>query len=284
MLTSGNIEFEPPQTKVFPLTKNAVAMISGDGNKMLTICQQVWTDLQQQPQADIAGVVGIVTARFAALRRAEAEATILTPIGLDLPKLLVGQKRGMDRELVASLLREIRTYSLDSSLIITGTDNSGAHIYLVSDPGTSLCCDLVGFAAIGFGDWHAESQFMVAKYVSSWPFEKALRLLYLAKKRAETAPGVGTDTDLFIIGSPPGGFHTQVHVDIVKKLQEMYESHLETIQTMGWLADSAMEEYVKQLETSTQQAQEAASEAGGKEPPEPGTIRSDAQESKSAQD
>jgi len=284
MLTSGNIEFEPPQTKVFPLTRNVVAMISGDGSKMLTICQQAWADLQAKPQADVAGVVGIVTARFAALRRSEAEASMLTPLGLDLPKLLLGQKRGMDKELVASLLREVREYSFDSNLIITGTDGSGAHIYIVGDPGRAMCCDLMGFAAIGVGDWHAESQFMVAKYVSSWPFEKALRLLYLAKKRAETAPGVGTDTDLFIIGSPPAGAHTQVGVDVVQRLHEMYEAHMKTIETMGWLADTQMEDYVKQLEASTQEAQETATESGGKEPPEPGTIRGDPEKGESEDD
>src|SRR6185503_18005785 len=93
----------------------------------------------------------------------------------------------------------------DTGLIIAGIDGGGAHLY-AGQEGKFSCEDAVGFAAIGAGSWHAQSQFMFARYTRSMPAAKALYLVFAAKKRAETAPGVGPETDMFIIGPQPGTY------------------------------------------------------------------------------
>ena len=53
------------------------------------------------------------------------------------------------------------------------------------------CYDMIGFAAIGIGGWHAQSRFMFAKHTRRSPQPETLLLTYSAKKQAEVAPGVG---------------------------------------------------------------------------------------------
>jgi hypothetical protein len=58
----------------------------------------------------------------------------------------------------------------------------------------------VGFAAIGIGKAHAESQFTFSGYWPIKPFHETLLLTHASKKRAEAAPGAGKATDVLVIG------------------------------------------------------------------------------------
>ena len=89
--------------------------------------------------------------------------------------------------------------------IIVGADDSGSHIYKLFG-NAPICCDLIGFAAIGSGSTHAESQFMLNGYSRVVPQEEALWLTYMAKRKAEVAPGVGKITDLFCISQQDRAF------------------------------------------------------------------------------
>src|SRR5215207_7140862 len=74
-------------------------------------------------------------------------------------------------------------------------------IFVVRD-GYLSCEDVVGFASVGSGSRHAESQMMLARHAWNADLDPTLLTTYLAKKRAEVAPGVGTETDMFMITGP----------------------------------------------------------------------------------
>ena len=78
-------------------------------------------------------------------------------------------------------------------------------IFVVRD-GYLSCEDVVGFASVGSGSRHAESQMMLARHAWNADLDPTLLTTYLAKKRAEVAPGVGTETDMFMITGPGNNF------------------------------------------------------------------------------
>jgi hypothetical protein len=86
---------------------------------------------------------------------------------------------------------------LNATIIVAELDEEGrGGIYLIEDPGDCVLCDAEGFVTTGMGSEHATSVFAEVGYTENMPWTEALLLVYLAKKRAESAPGVGEATDI----------------------------------------------------------------------------------------
>jgi hypothetical protein len=122
---------------------------------------------------------------------------ILAPLGLDHTTFITRQ-REMSDGFISDITSAIVNLQAGVETIFAGLDDTGAHIYKVDDSGMT-CCDSVGFAAIGSGARHAESQFMLANHSRNSSIVDTLLLTYIAKKRSEVAPGVGEETDIFFI-------------------------------------------------------------------------------------
>ena len=107
-------------------------------------------------------------------------------------------------DIAFDLTNKMLNATIGSEAIITGIDSTGAHIFRIHDPGIATCLDTAFFAAIGIGEPHASSQFMLAKFEKRWPVEKTMFLTYSAKTLAEAAAGVGKQTDMVVIrpGNP----------------------------------------------------------------------------------
>src|SRR5262249_7681344 len=88
--------------------------------------------------------------------------------------------------------------------IIIGADRTGPHLFHIDKWGNIRCDDLQAFSAIGIGEWHATSHLMLAKYSKNTTFQNALLQIYLAKRKAEVAPGIGRTTDIFFISEDVG--------------------------------------------------------------------------------
>jgi hypothetical protein len=154
--------------------------------------------------------------------------------------------------------------------IVAGSDPHGEHIYVVTD-GDVECLDAVGFAAIGIGRWHANSQFMFAGHDRSKPIPETLLLTYPAKRRAEVSPGVGAGTDMFTIGSRLGSY-VRINPQVVTDLEAIYQHIRNTSQEAIEKGNQEVRTYVEDLSrTATTDQQEATSTVGG------GTPSADAQ-------
>ncbi|MBM3290380.1 MAG: hypothetical protein FJY92_09535, partial [Candidatus Hydrogenedentes bacterium] len=211
MLTATDVEFEPLQTKIVTLTSSIALMMAGDAFSQAEIIQRVSEQVHARVQAapkdwlSVKYVAELYSTEYNQLRTRRSEKKLLAPLGLDSTSFLTRQQE-LAGGLVDNLASELINYPhLGVSAIVTGVDISGPHIYTIED-GEVRCHDMVGFASIGVGYWHADSQCMLWGHTRNRPFQETLYLVYLAKKRAEIAPGVGEATDMFMIGPLLGSY------------------------------------------------------------------------------
>lgn len=202
MITSTDVQFEPDQPKMFYFTAKTGALISGSGSTQTAICNAVvertadrWTDEDVRVQ-DIADMFAQELAHF---RARHAEQLFLRPLGLDIATFMANQS-SYQPKFVEDTINNIQNLDVgDMQTIIMGMDKSGPHLFHIDKWGNIRCDDLIGFTAIGIGEWHATSYLMLAKYSRKLQFQTALLHMYLAKRKAEAAPGIGRSTDIFFI-------------------------------------------------------------------------------------
>ena len=142
--------------------------------------------------------------------------------------------------------------------LITGIDSTGAHIYVVTN--TEVACrDAAGFAAIGAGCWHANSQFMFAGHTRFSPLPESLLLTYAAKRRAEVAPGVGVGTDMFTIG-PQLGSYRQIEEGIINELANIYKRTRSRASRSLKISNREVNQYVEELGRRAAQQEQTSPE------------------------
>ena len=239
MITAWTTEFEPnePQLeKVLPqplksiaLSNSIVAMIAGDD---MSLQSQLIYDLgyivserikkDQQNWWTVSDIAHQYRRLYGFKRNQIIEQKILEPRGLTYETFL-SKQRELDEKFLATAHSEIARFRLpDLAVIFAGIDPTGAHLYVVRN-GEVACEDLVGFAAIGSGYWHAESQFMATGHTKHSSLSSAVYVTYAAKRRAELAPGVGRGTDMFGIG-PQLGSYFPIAPSIIGEFETIYEA------------------------------------------------------------
>jgi hypothetical protein len=198
-----------------------------------------------------------------ALKRKAAADAILAPLSLDYDKLVSSE---ISSDLATQLAKEIFDFQIgDVEAIVMGCDPTGAHIYVVDDRGIT-CQDWVGFAAVGGGAWHANSQLMFAGHVNPRDFPEVLMSVYSAKTRAEVAPGVGEATDMIVIG-PGLGESLIVGDPLLNLLKETYGEVRTQAETVRRNANERIDSYFKEAvrETPIQSQTNPTLEAGPSE-------------------
>jgi hypothetical protein len=154
------------------------------------------------------------------IKKKRAEEALLAPLGLDQDSF-IGRQKQMADVFVTQLMKELVNFEVPSvEAIFAGVDEHGSHIYTVENDAVR-CHDSVGFAAIGIGYWHANLQLMLASHNNESPMEDSLLLTYVAKRRAEVAPGVGEGTDMFTIG-PKLDSYTTIIPEVIMQLGQTY--------------------------------------------------------------
>jgi hypothetical protein len=133
-------------------------------------------------------------------------------------------------ELVASLDQEIVSFEDvhdvgGMDILLAGLDDTGPHLYLISDPGTSTCFDAIGYHAIGSGESQAIATISGHGFVNTFDPRTALYIAYEAKRKAERAPGVGRETDIRVINS--AGVE-EVSKETMGKLEKIYQDKVES--------------------------------------------------------
>lgn len=220
MISAPDLKFEPPQSKVYGFATWVVALIAGDPYIQMSICDEVARVLKLRPAATVEAVARIYAEAFSNFRRQFAENKYLKPVGLDVNSFL-DRQLDFQASFISDLQHNLQNSPLEVETIITGVDENGPHIFVITDPGDIACADGLAFAAIGSGKYHADWQFMMAKYTRQVPVHKALLLTYLAKKRAEVSPTVGEYTDLFFIELPKG--YSTIADNVHQHLSDVYD-------------------------------------------------------------
>jgi hypothetical protein len=137
MITSGDIQFEPPAEKITFLTSSIAVMASGDSGFHNEIMKDVTKEVSEKVDANpkewwlVRDVVDLYIKYRNVAKLKRSEAAILAPLGLDRNSFIEKQKI-MDGEIIASISRDLINFQVpEVSVIIAGVD------HLMGGPGTN---------------------------------------------------------------------------------------------------------------------------------------------------
>lgn len=271
MLTGGDIEFEPDQPKILALSNSIYCLLAGDSylqaEIMKNVADDVWRRIKEQPEHwwKLKEVAELYAHYCKKAQFGRAEDVVLAPLGLNNEKFLADQNK-MAPTLVEQLAAKLTNFRAPQvQTLFCGIDPDGAHIY-VSDNWKVTCRDLIGFAAIGSGASHANSQFMFEAYTRHRSFSEALLLTYSSKKRAEVAPGVGKQTDMFMVG-PLLGQSIFMGTHVIDRLERIYSDTQQMTMELHQKARTAIGEYVAQVTKPKAAEPQVAASPSLPEPP-----------------
>jgi len=252
MITSRDIQFEPETSKSLPLTNSMVAMLADDagvqGEIYNLIRPEIHRRIADNPDSwvSVTDIAHLWATSYSEIRFREAENSILRPLALDRVSFYAKQHE-MSDEFIREIGNQLLQFSIGgATTIITGVDDSGPHIYLVQNE-RSYSQDRIGFAAIGIGSRHANSQMMFRGHTPAKGLAESLLSVYMAKKRAdEVSPGVGESTDIFSIGPQPGTYGL-IASDIRTSLHDEYRRLRESENQATANAEGEMREHVNRF-------------------------------------
>jgi hypothetical protein len=221
-ITTLDVEYEPSYLKLGFITPRALVLVAGDfafqSEAVRATIKQIGGKIDTSPQ----NIALVYAQALQAIKRRHAEDLYLAPLGLNTDTFLAQQ-----RDLSDGFVEEI-TYQLQNFKghevegLVVAADGENTHIYAVDDAGSINCLDDLGFGAIGIGAWHAQSRLMQWGYVNAVSFGPALAAAFAAKRAAESAPCVGTTTDIHIV------FKQAIEAlrpDVATKMSELYENY-----------------------------------------------------------
>lgn len=258
MLTSGNIQYEPAIPKIYDLTSSVAIMFAGDAFLYSEILQGVKSLITNDSTFTVEEVSDIYIQVYNSVRFKKLENEILAPYGFTLSSFIEKQKApsSEDAGLLVALQNHIVNFKPSEEgvdVLIAGLDKTGAHIYRIIE-NSKECCDNPGFASIGAGYRHAESQFMLARYKPFTYFQETLLLTYLAKKKSEVAPFVGKEaTDMYMIyfSNKPEengkAIFTFINSLNMKAIEEIYERFSKRENDNFGIAKNEIFEHVDQI-------------------------------------
>jgi 20S proteasome alpha/beta subunit len=182
MITTGDVTYEPNQTKIAQFTPTTMGLIAGD--------------YSISPER-IANLYGHAVQE---IKLKQAEDIYLAPLGLNSDSFLAQQK-DMAPHFVSLLTEQMQAYpGEDVDALIIGAHDGIINIYGVDRMGIVYCYDDVGFAAIGSGSGHVKSRLTQVGYTShNLEIAPALAITYAAKKISQVAPGVGVHEDIHLV-------------------------------------------------------------------------------------
>ncbi|VVB63557.1 Uncharacterised protein [uncultured archaeon] len=193
MITSDGLllNFEHPCKKM-SLLAGCVALTAGDALAYTELFDMANTEVEKLKAPTVAEVVARLKGCYQTIRRIEITERILIPSGFDDITSFHMAQNSLVRELAINIQKKIETYDHGLAIIIAGITNGIAHIYEISNPGTSRCFDSLGFHVIGTGLPHAINALVSRGCNQETPLDETLMIVYEAKKMAERAPGVGS--------------------------------------------------------------------------------------------
>lgn len=247
MVTTGDIEFEHPASKIIQLTPNIIAMIAGNDSFQIEILQQLYKfiHLDKTQSFNVKDTVDLYIACKENIENKKIEQNILRPLGLSYEKLSDNYL-----SLVKHDIHNYQRFDIPAtSVIIAGIDSEGDHIYTINkhygDHINQISChDRIGFAAIGIGARHASSQLMLSNYNPICNFSESLLFVHNAKKRSEVAPGVGNNTDMILVQD--SGCIT-IDQKIIFDLDKIYKEVIKKESNIQLLAKKKVDSYINNI-------------------------------------
>lgn len=222
------IEFEQEKTKLEELSSTCIALTAGDALDHIDLFREVKSEIKSLIKPEISLIVEKIKDSFVKLRRKRGEELYLKPLSLSFETFYAGLK-SLPPEITFPILKRIEQENVELHILVCGLDEGGPHIYRIFDPGISKCFDSLGFNAVGSGEMHAISYMISKKCSPSMKLNEAVYNLFVAKKKAEVAPGVGESTSIAIINKKGITYLNETQLSILSETYKRGESSTEEI-------------------------------------------------------
>ena len=187
MITSGalSIQFEHSRKKMTRLSDHCMALTAGDALAHTELFNMVQSEIEKLKSPSVIEVVANIKDCYQIIRKKVIIESILKPKGFDSFEDFYQAQRSLIPDVAMSIQGKIEKYDYGLSILVAGMADNTAHIYGVSNPGTSQCFDSLGFHAIGSGMRHAIDTFITRGCNQGASLEEAFLMTYGAKKIAE---------------------------------------------------------------------------------------------------
>lgn len=221
MVTLGGfMEFEHQISKISKLTDKSVILVAGDTYRGSKVVDVVKDRLAEIPDNKIQNIANWVTKVYSECRDELIETEIFKTRGFTKKEFYENYQTKLLPQLAFQLDQQVITYDFGVQLIVAGVDELGSHAFAIYNPGNSIDIHQIGYVAIGSGTLHATQSLIGFGHSPAIDLKTTVFCTFASKKRAEVAPGVGKDTDLFIITEQGIKALSQ---DEIKQLDEIYE-------------------------------------------------------------
>ena len=227
-----NIEFQTPEKKIEQLGTTCVVLSSGNGAYSSEILRVAAAMLDGNPNPPISRAAEIIKGAFLTVRAAKVrEQVVAAALGPDFLKfeamnVPLPQYLQYQPNMFQQITVQMQMFNLGVDMIVAGIDTEGARVGYVGNPGTLAWLDKLGYAASGSGGMHATTRLSLGSQTRESGLAETVYRVYEAKKAAEVAPGVGTETDLAIVEADaikPCGSAT------LTKLQDFFNARRDTM-------------------------------------------------------
>jgi len=196
---AGDVEYEPQQSKVAYMTPKVILAVAGEYPVHTEAIATVGKQIEGKPDTSPQTVANLYGRAIQSIRQRQSEDIYLSPLGMNLDTF-TAQQRDMSESFVHTITTQLQGFEGPSvDALVVGPGEGRVQIWSVDFRGTVRCFDDVGFHTIGIGSGHASLSLMQAGYTNTWLFPNSLAATYAAKKVAETAPGVGSSTDIHLV-------------------------------------------------------------------------------------
>jgi 20S proteasome alpha/beta subunit len=223
MITFGspmNLQVEPDTfKKIIEINERALLVFSGstaDGEEIIKKAKQ-----HINSDSTINEIAEYLKLSYSQHKNKCVEDTILKPmLGADFKQFQNLIKQSSISQILQQILGVISQHNLKTDILLTGLDDSGAHIYLITHPGQLISLETMGFGTIGSGAIHAGVRMSLSRHTRNTPFKDTLYNVYEAKRASEVAPGVGKLTDMAVICKGKVYFLTDNDLKILEEVHK----------------------------------------------------------------
>lgn len=217
MITTNMGQFEHSIVKYTQINKHTIAMLAGHA---LLFDDLIKFDNKNAKYDDIKKQI---FENFKKKRKEIIENEIYNIVGIDHQCYISSLQNQMMNPLIQSILQKVTDFKLNTTVLLTGFDNSFVQITAIEETGI-LDFRPMNFHAIGSGYVQAVNTLLFQKHSKTDSLLNAIYNVYKAKRNAEVIVGVGKETDISILSEK--GIQ-QLSNEYIEVLNNIYSNEIQ---------------------------------------------------------
>jgi hypothetical protein len=223
-----NVEFEHHERKIDEVSASCVVLSSGNALIGAEVVSKARSKLNPSGTS-VRAVAELVRDFYTQNHLQRAEQAILIPRGWTLTEYKDHGSTKIPAQVYINIDQQFWQFGLGvADFLVAGVDDDGSHIgyvhyHGIQSPGWLDWYDKLGYHAIGTGQTHAAVLLALTGQHKDLPSAQTIYNVYCAKKAAEVAPGVGSETDLAVLTMGKISYVDGVTLDKLKKYRERSE-------------------------------------------------------------